>query len=128
MNVKNFFSLAVLVFLGYGLWFFLAPQHAADTYGYGAVTTPLSILLTKFFAITMIAGGVMCIVARDAEKSAGRTAVLSFLGVSHLMFLYMNARTMMSGGESSMNYVDLALNVVIGFGALYFITQDRKAA
>ncbi len=34
---------------------------------------------------------------------------------------------MLAGDEGGMNYVDLVVNVVLGFGALYFISQDRKA-
>lgn len=128
MNVKNFLTLAGLLSLVYGLWYFLAPQNAADVYGYGAVTTELSTLLVQFFGITFFAAGVMCLVARDAQKSPGRTGVLSFLMVSQLLFLYLNVRTMMAGGEGNMNYVDLAVNAVIGLGALYFIVRDREAA
>lgn len=128
MNVKNLLTLGVVVSLFYGLWFFLAPQSAANLYGYGTVTTPLSTLILQFFAITQIAAGVMCLVARNADKSPGRTAVLAFIAVSQLLFLYMDIRTMLAGEEGSMNYVDLAVNVVFGFGALYFIAQDRKTA
>ncbi len=128
MNVKNFLTLAVVVNLFYGLWFFLAPQGAANVYGYGAVTTPLSNLILQFLGITFIAAAVMCLVARKADKSSGRTAVLSFLAASEMLFLYMDIRTMLAGDEGSMNYLDLAVNVVLGFGALYFIVQDRKTA
>jgi len=48
--------------------------------------------------------------------------------VSQPLFLYMDIRTMLTGDEGSMNYLDLAINVVFGFGALYFLAQDRKAA
>ena len=49
------------------------------------------------------------------------------IAVSQLLFLYMDVRTMLAGDEGAMNYVDLVVNVVLGFGALYFISQDRKA-
>jgi uncharacterized protein YjeT (DUF2065 family) len=127
MNVKNFLTLAGVVSLLYGLWFFLGPQQAANVYGYGAITTDLSNLVLRFFGITLIAAGVMCFVARSAERSPGRTGVLSFLAVSQLLFLYMDIRTMFAGDEGAMNYLDLVVNVVIGFGAVYFIMQDRKA-
>ncbi|HLG06297.1 MAG TPA: hypothetical protein VI383_09120 [Gemmatimonadales bacterium] len=45
-----------------------------------------------------------------------------------MLFLYLDIRTMLAGDEGSMNYLDLAVNVVLGFGALYFIAQDRKVA
>lgn len=128
MNVKNFLTLAALVNLVYGLAFWLAPQGSADLYGYGAVTTPLSILVLQFLGMSLVAAGVMCWMARGAEQSAGRTAVLWFIAVADLLFLYMNVRTMMGGEEGSMNYVDLAVNAIFGFGALYFIMQDGKTA
>ena len=126
MNVKNFLVLAAVVSLGYGLSFFLVPQAAADVYGYGAVTTPLSNLILQFFGITLIAAAAMSFVARNAEKSPGLTAVLAFLAVSQLLFLYMDIRTMVAGDEGMMNYLDLAVNVVLGFGALYFLTRGSK--
>ena len=78
----------------------------------------MSTLLVQFLGITFIAAGVMCFVARDAQKSPGRTGVLSFLMVSQLLFLYMDVRTMMAGEEGNMNYLDLAVHIVIGLGAL----------
>ncbi|MHC4854736.1 MAG: hypothetical protein ACYTF5_22285 [Planctomycetota bacterium] len=127
MNVKNFLTLAAVVSLVYGLPYFLSPQGSANVYGYGEVTTPLSNLVLQFFAISMIATGVMCFIARNAERSVGRSAVLWYIAVSQLLFLYMDIRTMLAGDEGGMNYVDLVVNVVLGFGALYFISQDRKA-
>jgi hypothetical protein len=128
MTVRNFLTVAVVINLGYGLAFFLAPQGSAEVYGYGAMTTPLTNLLVQFFGITFIATAVMCLVARSADKSTGRTAVLYFIAVSQLLFLYMDIRTMIAGDEGAMNYFDLAVNIVFGFGALYFILQDRKTA
>lgn len=128
MTVKNFLLLAATISVVYGLAFFLAPQGSADVYGYGAVTTPLSNLVVQFLGISFLAAAVMCFMARNAERSLGRTAVLWFVAVSELLFLYMDIRTMMAGDEGSMNFVDLAVNLVLGFGALYFIMQDRKAS
>lgn len=128
MTVKNFLLLAAVISLVYGVPYFLAPQASAELYGYAALATPLSDLLVQFFGITLIATGIMCFVARSAERSTGRTAVLSFLAVSQLLFFYMDIRTMLAGDEGMMNYIDLAVNVVLGFGAVYFIQQDRKAA
>jgi len=73
MNAKGFLTLAGVINLFYGLWYFLGPQNAADAYGYGLVTTDLSTLILQFLGISFIAAGVMCVVARGAEKSAGRT-------------------------------------------------------
>lgn len=128
MTVKNFLLLASVISLVYGVPYFLAPQASAEIYGYAALATPLSNLVVQFFGITFIAAGIMCFVARSAERSTGRTAVLSFLAVSQLLFFYMDIRTMLAGDEGVMNYIDLAVNVVLGFGAVYFIQQDRKAA
>lgn len=127
MNVKNFLTVAAAISLLYGLPYFLAPQGSANVYGYGAIATPLTLLLVQFLGITLIAAGIMCATARAAERSPGRTAVLTYLAVSQLLFLYMDIRTMIAGDEGAMNYLDLAANVVLGFGAVYFIIQDRKA-
>ena len=128
MNVKTLLSFAGLVSAGYGVWFFFAPQHAAEVYGYGDLTTDLSTMILQFFAIAMLAVGVMCWMARDAAKSTGRTAVLWSLAVGQILFLYMNAKAATAGVETSINYVDILLNAVFGFGAVYFILQDRKEA
>lgn len=97
MTVRNFLTVAVVINLVYGLAFFLAPQGSAEVYGYGAMTTPLTNLLVQFFGITFIAAAMMCLVARSADKSTGRTAVVYFIAVSELLFLYMDIRTMIAG-------------------------------
>lgn len=127
MNVKIFFTLAMVVNLFYGLWYFLAPQGAANVYGFGAITTPLSNLMLQFMGTLFFAQGVMCGVARKADKSTGRTAVLAFVAVSGLLCFYLDIGTVM-GGPGTMDYVDLVINGLFGFGALYFIVQDRKTS
>jgi hypothetical protein len=127
MNVKIFFTLAMVVNLFYGLWYFLAPQGAANVYGFGAITTPLSNVMLQFMGTLFIAEGVMCGVARKADKSPGRTAVLAFVAVSGLLCFYLDIRTVM-GDPGTMDYVDMVINGLFGFGALYFIVQDRKTS
>ena len=127
MNTKNFLSLAAVANLLYGLWYFLTPQGAANVYGFGAATTPLSNLMLQFMGILFFAEGVMCTVARKAEKSIGRTAVLTFVSVSSLLCFLMDIKTLM-GDPGTMDYVDTVINGLFGFGALYFIVQDRRTA
>ena len=127
MNVKNFLTLAGAIGILYGAWFFFAPDHAAETYGYAAVATDLSELLLKFLGITIFAAGLMAILARGASKSIGRTAILVYVAVSQLIYLIMNIMSVMAGAEGTMGIIDLVVNVVLGLGAVYFIMQDRKS-
>ena len=127
MNVKNFLTLAAVVNLIYGLWYFLAPQGTANVYGFGAITTELSNLMLQFMGTLFIAEGVMCGVARKADRSLGRTAVLAFIAVSALLCFYLDIKTL-TGEPGTMDYVDTVINGLFGFGALYFIMQDRKTS
>lgn len=128
MTVKHLLLFGTVAYLAYGLAFFFAPQASADVYGYGAIATPLALLIAQFLGIYCLAAGAMCFVARSADRSPGRTAVLWFVAVSQLLSLYMDIRTMLAGDEGMMNYLDLAVNILLGFGALYFILQERKPA
>jgi len=121
--MKRFFTLAMVVNLSYGFWYFLAPQGAANVYGFGAATTPLSNLMLQFMGILFFSEGVMCAVARKAEKSLGRTAVLTFISVSSLLCFFMDIKTLM-GDPGTMDYVDTVVNGLFGCGALYYILQD----
>jgi hypothetical protein len=127
MNTKNLFTLGAVLNVCYGTWYFVAPQGAAEFYGYGLVTTDLSNLLLQFFGITLFGIAVMCFMARDAAASVGRTAVLWSLAVVEFLFIFLNGKTMMAGSPEAINYVDIVFNAVLGFGAIYFIMQDRKA-
>jgi hypothetical protein len=127
MNVRKFLTLAMGVNLFYGLWYFFAPQGAANVYGFGDATTPLSNLMLQFMGTLFIAEGVMCGVARKADRSPGRTAVLTFVAVSGLLCFYLDIRTVM-GDPGTMDYVDLVVNGLFGFGALFFIVYDWKTS
>ncbi len=127
MNVRIFLSLAALANLFYGLWYFLAPDHVAQVYGIAAVSTDLSKWMLQFLGVMCFAAGVMCAVARNAEKSLGRTAVLAFVAVAGLLCFYLDIRTLM-GEPGTMDYVDTVVNGLFGFGAACFIIRDRKSA
>ncbi len=125
MDIKNFFTLAMVINLIYGFWYFLAPQHAANFYGFGAFTTSLSNTMLQFMGTLFFAEGVMCGVARKSDKSIARTAILSFISVSALLCFYLDIKTLL-GEPGTMDYVDTVINGLFGSGALYFILQDRK--
>lgn len=125
MNVKRFITLAMVANLFYGLWYFLAPQNAANIYGFGTATTQLSNQMLQFMGILFFAEGVMCAVARNAEKSLGRTAVLTFVAVSSLLCFFMDIKTLMSD-PGTMDYVDTVVNGLFGLGATYYVAKDQK--
>ena len=127
MTVRIFLILAAVANLIYGFWYFLAPQGAANVYGFGAVTTPLSNVLLQFLGIFSIAEGAMCGVAFNSVKSTGRTAVLVFVAVAGLLCFSMDVWTVM-GEPGTMDWVDMVVNGLFGFGALFYILQDRKTS
>ena len=125
MTPKHFLTLATIANLIYGFWYFLSPQGAANVYGFGAITTPLSNTIFQFLGIMFIAEGVMCGVAVRAEASLGRTAVLVFVAVSSLLCSYMDVLTVM-GQPGTMDYVDLGVNLFFGAGGVYFVVRERN--
>ena len=127
MNVKNYLTLAGIIGLIYGLWFFLIPDQAAECYGMAEAQTDMSRVLLKFLGATVLAGGVLALAGRGASKSIGRTAILYYMAVSQLLYLFLNIMGLSAGASGTMNYIDLIVNVILGFGAVYFILQDRKS-
>lgn len=127
MNVRIFLSLAALANVFYGLWYLLAPDNAAEVYGVAAVATDLSRWLLQFLGVMCFATGVMCAIARNAEKSLGRTAVLAFVAVAGLLCFYLDVKTLM-GEPGTMDWVDTVVNGFFGFGAAFLILRDRKVA
>lgn len=125
MSTRTFLTIAMIANLGYGLWYFLAPQGAANVYGFGAATTELSNVIFQFLGIMFFAQGVMCAVARNAGPSLGRIAVLTFVCVSSLLCFYMDIRTLL-GAPGTMDYIDTVVNALFGFGALAIILRDCK--
>ena len=83
--------------------------------------------MLQFMGSLFIAEGVMCGVARNTEKSIGRTAVLVFVMVSSLLCFYLDIKILMDE-PGSMDYFDSIINGLLGFGALYYILKDRKSA
>lgn len=124
MNTRLYFTLVAVVYLIYGLWYFLDPQGVSGVYGFGDLANPLSGALLQFLGIYCLATGVMCGIARNAERSPARTGVLAFLAVAGLLSFYLDVKTLM-GEPGTMDYVDTVLNGLIGFVALYFIVRDR---
>ena len=126
MKVKTFLALSMIASLAYGLFYFLLPQATADFYGFGSITTPLSNSMLQFMGVLFIAEGVMCGVARNAERSLGRTAVLTFVMVASLLCFYLDVKILLDE-PGMMDYFDSVVNALLGFGALYYILQDRKS-
>ena len=127
MNVRAFLTLAALINLFYGFWYFLAPDHVASVYGFAAAATELSQWMLRFLGVFSIAAGVMCAVGRNAEKSLGRTAILAFQAVAGLLCFYLDVKTLL-GTPGTMDYVDTVINGLLGFGAAFYIIRDRKSA
>ncbi|MBP6506199.1 MAG: hypothetical protein KA257_01430 [Opitutaceae bacterium] len=125
MKTRPFLTIAMIANLIYGCWYFLAPQGAANAYGFGAATTELSNLIFQFLGIMFIAEGVMCAVARQAENSLGRIAVLAFISISSLLCFYMDIKTLL-GEPGTLDYIDTVVNALFGFGALTILIRDRK--
>ncbi len=73
MNTRLYFTLVAVVYLIYGLWYFLDPQGVSGVYGFDDLANPLSGALLQFLGIYCLATGVMCGIARNAERSPART-------------------------------------------------------
>lgn len=127
MKIKFFLTLAMIVNLTYGSLYFLAPQYSAEMYGFDNLATPLSEMILQFLGIMFLAEGVMCGIARKAEASTGRMAVLSFIAVSAGLCFYLDIKILMDA-PGSMDYIDSFVNGLFAFTAIYFILQDRKRA
>lgn len=126
MNVKNFLTLAMVLNLVYGVWYFIHPTGAHAFYGVGPEASAVSLVLVEYLGAACIATGVMCGVARNAGRSPARTAVLAFVAVASLLWLYLDIRTL-GPSPGAMHWFDIAINGLLGLGALYFIMQDRKS-
>lgn len=126
MNAKNFLTVAMVVYLLYGLWYFFAPASAIDVYGMTSESSSLSNAFLQYIGASLIGGGVMCAMARNAGESAGLTAVLAYIAVSSLVFLYLNV-TGMDGSAGLIDWIDMAVNALLGLGAIYLIMQGRKS-
>lgn len=127
MNVRVFLTLAALINLFYGFWYFLAPDHVAQIYGFAATSTELSQWMLRFLGVFSLAVGVMCAVGRNAEKSSGRTAILACLAVAGLLCFYLDVKTLL-GTPGTMDWIDTVINGLLGFGAAFYIIRDRKTA
>ena len=127
MNVRVFLTLAALINLFYGFWYFLAPDHVAKIYGFAAAATELSQWMLRFLGVFCLAVGVMCAVGRNAEKSSGRTAILACQAVAGLLCFYLDIKTLL-GTPGTMDWIDTVINGLLGFGAAFYIIRDRKSA
>jgi uncharacterized protein YjeT (DUF2065 family) len=127
MNVRVFLTLFAVINLFYGFWYFLAPDHVAQVYGFAAAATELSQWMLRFLGVFSLSVGVMCAVGRNVEKSPGRTAILAALAVAGLLCFYLDVKTLL-GTPGTMDWIDTVINGLQGFGAAFYLIRDRKSA
>lgn len=126
MNVRVFLSLFALINLFYGFWYFLAPDHVAQVYGFAAAATDLSQWMLRFLGVFSLAVGAMCAVGRNAEKSPGRNAILAALAVAGLLCFYLDVKTLLDT-PGTMDWIDTVINGLQGFGAAFYLIRDRRS-
>jgi hypothetical protein len=125
VHAKTFLTAAAVIYLIYGCWYFFFPQAVADIYGFSAIANPVSAAFTQFLGIFCLAAATLFGISRNAEAASGRSGALAFLAILGLLSVYMGVKTLL-GEPGTMDYVDTALNALLGFAALYFFMQERK--
>lgn len=124
MKARAFLTIAAGVYLIYGCWYFFFPQAVASIYGFGAIANPVTNAFTQFLGIFCLASAVLSAISSRAEAASGRAGALAFLAILGLLSAYLDVRALLNS-PGTMDYVDTALNALIGFSALYFFIQDR---
>jgi hypothetical protein len=69
----------------------------------------------------------MCAVGRDAERSPGRSAILTFQAIAGLLCLYIDVKTLLRTPDT-MDWIDTGVNGALGFGAAFYHLRDRRPA
>ncbi|MFT4569106.1 MAG: hypothetical protein ACI9FN_004076 [Saprospiraceae bacterium] len=126
MNVKNFLTLYAVLVTIYGIFFLFFPNNAIGLYG-GESSALLGNAMQGLGSV-FIPAGIMSWIARDASASFGRKAVLSFIGLSSLIFGVRSIISMVSdsaGMVGSQPYIDLAVQIIFAAGGLYFFSKEK---
>jgi hypothetical protein len=117
MNLKNMFTISALVaiFLGLGLILAPAPLMTART---GHPPDVLTAHVARQFGIAMLAAGVISWMARRANDSTARNAIVVGLALLYVLLPVETAISILRGSESAEGFV---LVIVFGLLAAGFI-------
>lgn len=124
MNVKNFLTLYAVVIMLYGILFLFLTSKAIGMYG--AEDSALLDNAIKGIGSVFVAAGVMAWIARDANASYGRKAILAFIGLGSLIFVIRGLMALGAGAAGGqMTYIDLTAQIIFTIGGIYFFTKEK---
>jgi len=121
MSIKTFFTIAGVIGLIYGLFFLLIPEKAHEIYGISDMMTEHSIRFQRFFGGSIIASGLMALMARTAQPSIALRAILLFMVVFFLVNVLLIGQWLLNGGPN-IGIVDMVVTggLLVGSGLLFY--------
>jgi hypothetical protein len=118
MKLRNLFVLNAVVALGFAIGFLLIPGTMWKLYG--VTPGPGVNLAGQFFAVELIAVGLVCWLVRNVSDAAALRAITLALLVADVIGLVVSFIGIFSGVFNAMGWSAVVIYLVLSLGYAYF--------
>jgi len=126
MRLSSFLAVSGAIGVIFGLEFLLVPGFALPQYG--MPTEPHNLLQARYFGASLLPWSLTAWLARGVRDDAALRALLSASAVGWLLGVVLSLWAALSGLQSAMAWLSVAIYGVFLLGALWFLSSPARRA
>ncbi len=126
MNAKQYFTIAAILAIIYGIGFLAIPANLLVLYGAPAQPEPRLVLTTQYFGAALLGLGLMLWFVRDCKETATVRGVLIGNVISDVVGFLVTGWGMIQGLLNATAWSSLVVYALLALGALYLLLASPQ--
>jgi nitrate reductase gamma subunit len=126
MKLEKFLTIAAVIAIAFGLAFFVAPARMLTQYGIGA--SAAVVIMTRFFAATLLNIGFVLFLTRRATEPAIRMGIVRGSLMGAVLGLIVAIHGQQIRAVNALGWSSVAIYGLLTLGYAYFAFEDKELA